>query len=59
MVTLRSNQQKTVAKHSYSLICDLHGMQGSGSQIPLAPLGFKGFEDYNLIRLVQNLVQIN
>ena len=31
--------------------------RGSAVRVRLAPLGFQGFEDYNLIQLVQNLVQ--
>ena len=30
--------------------------RGSAVRVRLAPLGFQGFEDNNLIRLVQNLV---
>ena len=30
--------------------------RGSAVRVRLAPLGFQGFEDYNLIRLVQNLL---
>ena len=32
--------------------------RGSAVRVRLAPLGFQGFEHYNLIQLVQNLVQI-
>tara|TARA_B100000886_G_scaffold293923_1_gene220262 strand:+ start:212 stop:349 length:138 start_codon:yes stop_codon:yes gene_type:complete len=43
---------KTPAKPSYSLVADLHGMQGSAVRVRLAPLSFQWFEDYNLIQLV-------
>ena len=47
---------ETPAKPSYSLVDDLHGMQGVG-RVRLAPLGFHGSEDINSMQLVQNLVR--